>query len=110
VAYSEALADRVRAVLGDDPRLSERKMFGGLCVMVNGHMCVGIVGDELMVRVGPDAYADALAHPDAREMDFTGRPMRSMVFVRPAGVAKPAQLEHWVDRGLDFVATLPPKR
>jgi TfoX/Sxy family transcriptional regulator of competence genes len=109
MAYSEALADRVRAVMGDDPRLSERKMFGGLCVMVSGHMCVGIVGDELMVRVGPDGYADALAHPDAREMDFTGRPMRTMVFVRSVGVATNDQLEQWVDRGLEFVASLAPK-
>ncbi len=110
VAYDEALAERVRAVIGDDPRLSERKMFGGLCLMVNGNMCVGIVGDELMVRVGRDAYADALTHPDAREMDFTGRPMRTMVFVRPVGVATNDQLEYWVDRGLELVASLPPKR
>ncbi|MSO79340.1 MAG: TfoX family protein [Acidimicrobiia bacterium] len=110
MAYSEELADRVRAVIGDDPRLSERKMFGGLCVMVSGHMCVGIVGDELMVRVGADGYDEALAHPDAREMDFTGRPMKTMVFVRAAGVANRAQLEHWVDRGLEFVGSLPPKR
>ncbi len=109
MAYDEGLADRVRALLGDDPRLSERKMFGGLCVMLSGHMCVGIVGDELMVRVGADGYAQALAHPDTREMDFTGRPMKTMVFVCATGIATKAQLEHWVDRGLEFAGSLPPK-
>jgi TfoX/Sxy family transcriptional regulator of competence genes len=110
VAYSEALADRVRGVIGDDPRLSERKMFGGLCLMVSGNMCVGVVGDKLMVRVGADGYADALAQPHAREMDFTGKPMKSMVFVRPAGIKTDPALERWVDRGLDFAGSLPPKR
>jgi TfoX/Sxy family transcriptional regulator of competence genes len=110
MAYDEALAERVRALIGDDPRLTERKMFGGLCLMVSGNMCVGIVGDELMVRVGADGYADALAQPHAREMDFTGRPMKSMVFVSAAGIAKDPDLERWVDRGLDFAGSLPRKR
>ena len=110
MAYDEALADRVRALIGDDPRLSERKMFGGLCLMLSGNMCVGIVGEELMVRVGPDGYADALAQPHAREMDFTGKPMKGMVFVAAAGIAKKPGLERWVDRGLEFAGSLPPKR
>ena len=109
MAYDEALAERVRALIGDDPRLSERKMFGGLCLMVDGNMCVGIVGDELMVRVGPDGYADALAQPHAREMDFTGKPMKGMVFVDATGIAKHPDLERWVDRGMDFAGSLPPK-
>lgn len=110
MAYDEGLAERVRGVIGEDPRLSERKMFGGLCLMVDGNMCVGIVGDELMVRVGPDGYTDALAHPDAREMDFTGKPMKSMVFVSARGIANDERLEAWVDRGLEFAGSLPPKR
>jgi hypothetical protein len=81
VAYDEGLADRVRGVIGDDPRLHEQKMFGGLAFMISGNMCVGIAGEDLMVRVGRDAYDDALARPHAREMDFTGRPMRGIVFV-----------------------------
>ena len=108
--YDEGLADRVRALIGDDPRLSERKMFGGLCLMLDGNMCVGVVGDELMVRVGHDGHADALAQPHAREMDFTGKPMKSMVFVSAKGIVSDADLETWVDRGLDFAGSLPPKR
>jgi TfoX/Sxy family transcriptional regulator of competence genes len=110
MAYDEILAERVRALIGLDPRLSERKMFGGLCMMINGNMCVGVVGDELMVRVGPDRYHDALIAEHAREMDFTGKPMKSMVFVAAAGTTDDADLERWVDRGLDFAASLPPKR
>jgi TfoX/Sxy family transcriptional regulator of competence genes len=110
MAYDEHLAERVRAVIGDDPRLSERKMFGGLCLMIDRNMCVGIVGDELMVRVGADGYEDALAQPHTREMDFTGRPMRTMVFVTPTGIARDIDLEHWVDRGLEYAGSLPPKR
>jgi hypothetical protein len=110
VAYDEGLAERVRAVIGDDPRLHEQKMFGGLAFMISGNMCVGIVGDDLMVRVGPDAYEDALARPHAREMDFTGRPMRGIVYVGAAGTRTRTALEAWVDRGLDFAGSLPPKR
>ena len=109
MAYSEELAERVRAVIGDDPRLSERKMFGGLCLMVDRNMCVGIVGDELMVRVGPDGYEDALAEPHAREMDFTGKSMRGMVYVGDSGIAEDDDLERWIARGIAFVSTLPAK-
>jgi TfoX N-terminal domain len=67
MAYDESLAGRVRALLADQTELSERKMFGGLAFMVRGNMCCGIVGEELMVRVGPEQYAAALAQPRARE-------------------------------------------
>lgn len=109
MTYSEDLADRTRVVLAGETRWDERKMFGGLAFMVAGHMCCGIIGDELMVRVGPEAYDEALAQPGAREMDFTGRPMRGMVYVSAAGVETPEQLAAWVERGLRFVRSLPPK-
>ena len=109
MAYSETLADRARVAIGQHSEYSERKMFGGLAFMVNGHMCCGILGDELMVRVGPAGYEDALAQPHAREMDFTGRPMRGMIYVGTAGVETDASLVAWVARGLAFVQSLPPK-
>lgn len=109
MAYDEVLADRVRGHFGDDPRLREQKMFGGLAFLIDGNMCVGIVNDDLMVRVGPDAYEDAVAQPHAREMDFTGRPMRGIVYVNPKGVTSDANLEAWIDRGLAFAGSLPPK-
>ena len=89
--------------------MSERKMFGGLCFMKNGNMCFGIVGSELMVRVGADAYPKVLALPHAREMDFTGQSLRGMVFVGDDGIAEDADLEVWLRRGLSYAGSLPPK-
>jgi TfoX/Sxy family transcriptional regulator of competence genes len=109
LAFDEGLAARIREATDDAPDISERKMFGGLCFMANGNMCVGIVGSDLMVRVGPDAYEDALAAPCARVMDFNGRPMRGMVYVSPDGVSDDAELAEWVGRGLVFARSLPPK-
>jgi hypothetical protein len=85
-------------------------MFGGLCFMVGGNMCVGIVGDDLMVRVGPDGWEEALSRPHAREMDFTGKSMRGMVYVAPEGLSEDDDLRKWVDRGLDYASSLPAKR
>jgi len=84
-------------------------MFGGLCFLLNGNMSFGIVGNELMVRVGPAAYLDALALPQVREMDFTGRSMRGMVFVSEDGISEDDDLKGWLQRGLDFAGTLPAK-
>lgn len=109
MAYDEAVADRIRKLLARQKSLAERKMFGGLAFMVNGHMAVGVNADNLMVRVGPDAHADALAQPHARPMDFTGRPMKGFVFVDPPGYADDKSLSTWVDRGVQFVTSLPPK-
>lgn len=108
--YDQDLAHRVRAVLADDGvDAVEREMFGGLAFMVRGHMTVGIIRDDLMVRVGKDAHDDAVALPHAREMAFTGRPMRGIVEVAPAGVEEDHQLVAWVRRGLAFTSTLAPK-
>src|SRR3954465_7004775 len=101
MAYDEELAARVRDVLALEPDLAERKMFGGLAFMLRGNMCCGIVGDELMVRVGADGHADALAGPHARGMAFTGRPMRGMVYVGRAGIAADGDLRSWVERGAE---------
>ena len=109
MAYSEALADRVRGVLKRRRGISEKKMFGGLCFLVNGNMACGIVGEELMLRVGPDAYEEVLALRHARQMDFTGRAMRGMVYVAPMGFHTEAKLRAWVDRGHGFAKKLPKK-
>ena len=108
MTYDENLAGRIRKAVGDGPEISERKMFGGLCVMHQGNMVCGVVRDELMVRVGPDAYEEAVALPHARAMDFTGRPMRGMVYVATAGL-KGGELDAWVDRGLRYASSLPAK-
>jgi TfoX/Sxy family transcriptional regulator of competence genes len=109
MAYDEALARRVRTALEGKSGLSERKMFGGLAFMVQGNMCCGIVREELMVRVGPEQYEQALANPFSREIDFTGRPMKGMVMVSRAGVERDADLAGWVKQGYTFAATLPAK-
>ena len=108
MAYDEQLAERIRAILGDDPGIDERKMFGGLAFLLDGNMFVGITQD-LMVRVGPEAWSDALAQPHTREMDFTGRSMKGYVYVSAEGTAEDADLAAWIERALDFVGTLPPK-
>lgn len=106
MAYDEDLATRVRAKLAP-AGFSERKMFGGLAFMVSGHMCCGVVGSDLMVRVGADAYERALARKGARVMDFTGRPMKGIVFVSADALVGSRALKSWVDLGLRYVATLP---
>jgi TfoX/Sxy family transcriptional regulator of competence genes len=108
MAYSEELADRIRAVVGDDG-VTERRMFGGLCIMRRGNMVCGVTGESLMLRLGPDGADAALDEPHTRPMDFTGKPLKSMVFVEPAGIASDADLRAWIRRAEDFVATLPPK-
>lgn len=109
MAYDEKLADRVRGIVKRRRGIEEKKMFGGLAFLVNGHMACGIVGDELMVRVGPDAYEAALKKRGARPMDFTGRPMKGMVYVRPSVLRRSTSLEAWVKEGLTFARSLPPK-
>lgn len=109
MAYDEGLAERLREVFVSRSDAQEKKMFGGLAFMVRGHMCCGVVRNELMVRVGKEAYSEALAQPHVREMDFTGRAMKGMVYVEPPGFQEEQDLQRWVERGLHFVETLPDK-
>jgi TfoX/Sxy family transcriptional regulator of competence genes len=94
---------------GEAVTFTEKRMFGGLAIMVNGHMCFGIEGQNLMVRVGADQYEQALSQTHTRPMDFTGRAMRGYVYVEPAGYRTKAQLKAWIRRSLRFVLSLPPK-
>ena len=109
MAYNEELALRVRQSLGEQAGITERKMFGGLCFMAHGNMLGGVMGDEIIVRVGAERYEDALQLPHAREMDFTGRPMRGFVVVASEGIASDERLNEWVRRGVQFATSLPPK-
>lgn len=109
MAYDQGLAQRIREVLDERDDLSERKMFGGLCFLLGGNMCCGVVGDELMLRVGPDSYEDCLALPHTREMDFTGRTMRGMIYVDTEGVEEDGDLAAWLGRGVAFAGSLPAK-
>jgi len=109
MAYDEAVAERVRSALGKNPDIVEKKMFGGLAFMLHGNMCCGVIGDRLMLRVGPKGYETALSRPHARAMDFTGKPMKGLVYVEPAGFASVADLEVWIGRAMAFARSLPAK-
>jgi len=103
MAYNELLGDRIRQVLQQKQvSFEEKHMFGGLCFMVDHKMCLGIVKEELMARIGPDAFEEALKQKGVRDMDFAGRPMKGYVFVEPEAMDMDAQLEHWVQLCLDF--------
>ena len=84
-------------------------MFDGLAFMVGGHMCCGVLGRELVVRVQAEDFERLLGEPHARVMDFTGRPSKNMLYVSAAGLADDRALASWLRHGLGFVRTLPPK-
>jgi TfoX N-terminal domain len=110
VPYNEQLADRIRAVIGDGPGLTEQKMFGGIAFMLNGNMFCGITRDDLMARVGPVHFEEALSRPGARAGDMSGRPTKGMVFVAPEGYSDDEQLRGWVEQTLGYVRSLPAKK
>jgi TfoX/Sxy family transcriptional regulator of competence genes len=109
MAFDEQLADRVREVLAPRAGLTERKMFGGIAFMLDGNMATGVIGDELMIRLDPADAERALAEPNTRPMDLTGKPMKGMVLVDTAGTESDEDLAGWVEAGADFAASLPPK-
>jgi len=107
MAYDLGLADRVRVVLGRLGEFSERKMFGGLCFLVSGRMCCGIVKNDLVLRLTPETAAAALREPHTRPMDFTGKPMKSMVYIGAAGIDSDFALERWVQSAEQLARALP---
>lgn len=108
MAYDEALAQRIRRALAETS-FTEKRMFGGLAFLVSGNMACGVVADRLMVRVAPAVYEEALARPHCRPMDFTGKPLKGMVYVDPPGLTADDDLAAWARRGAAFAATLPEK-
>lgn len=107
--YNEALAQRVKDALGPRPDLVERRMFGGVGFLVSGNMACGVHGQGLIVRVGPEGYAEVLSNPVTRPFDLTGRPMKGWVVVDASHLASDDALDGWVQRGLQFALSLPPK-
>jgi TfoX/Sxy family transcriptional regulator of competence genes len=103
MAYDEQLTRRIELFFRKaDVPFETKKMMGGLCLMVNGKMCVGVNRDKLMARIDPTQYDEALRRKGCRPMDFTGRPMRGFVFVEPAGLATDPDLKHWLDLAIAF--------
>jgi len=109
MAYDLSLADRVRSILGRSTEFDERKMFGGIAFMVNGRMCCGVTKTDLVLRLSLEAAASALREPHTRPMDFTGRPMKSMIYVDAHGTDLDEALEAWVSSAVALARNPPAK-
>lgn len=102
MAYNENLVDRIREYLVDVPSVEEKHMFGGVCFMVNGKMCVGVVKDEMMCRIDPALDVVVLEKDGCRPMDFTGKRMKGYVFIDDSGMKNNKDFSYWIDLRLDF--------
>jgi TfoX/Sxy family transcriptional regulator of competence genes len=103
MAYDEKLADRTREIIArTHKRVEEKKMFGGLCFMVNDKMCVGVEKERLMVRLDPARYDEVIERPGCKPMDFTGKIMKGYVFVDASVLKNKKELEYWIALALDF--------
>ena len=109
MVYDEGLAQRIRDSLQDHQSLTEKKMFGGVAFFVNGNMCCGVVKEDLMVRVGKENYEKSLQQQHVRKMDFTGRPMRGLIYVGEEGIQEDEILEYWILKGVEYAESLPAK-
>jgi TfoX/Sxy family transcriptional regulator of competence genes len=109
MAFSEALAKRIRRQLSRRKHVSEKKMFGGIGFLLNGNLLVGVWKNSLVVRLGEEQGEAALREPHVREFDITRRPMKNWVLVEPEGVESDGQLQQWIARAVEFVGTLPAK-
>lgn len=108
--YDEQLAARIAEVLKGKRTVSQRKMFGGLCFLLNGNMLCGIAKGKLVARVGPEYYEDALRSKYAMLMDCTGKSLKGMIYVLPKGVESKASVRKWVEKSLAYVQTIPKKK
>ena len=108
MAYDEALAQRILDVIGDDV-VDTKKMFGGLAVLLDGNMAVGVSGEELMVRVGTEGFDEAVARDGVRPFEMSGKRMNGWVLVGGDVIAEDDGLARWVDVGMSYAGTLPAK-
>jgi hypothetical protein len=110
MAFNERLAERIRGYFKRRKGVEEKRMFGGLCFMLNGHMCCGIEKDRLMIRVMPDRYDTLLSKPHARQMDFTGKPLKGFLFISEAGYRTASGLALWLDEAVECAQSKRPKK
>jgi TfoX/Sxy family transcriptional regulator of competence genes len=109
MAFSEALAERIRHLLARRKGIEEKRMFGGIGFLLNGNLLVGVRKDSLLVRLGPEQSDEALKQAHVSEFEITGRPMKGWVLVEPEGVTGDDQLKGWIQRAVKFVGKLPAK-
>lgn len=102
MAYSEELNNKIREALVNVPKVEEKHMFGGVCYMVNGKMCVGVVKNEMMCRIDPKMEEIVFEKNGCRAMDFTGRPMKGYVFISDEGMKTKKDFDYWIKLCLDF--------
>lgn len=103
MAYNEYTEERINLMLNAKHiQFEARKMMGGLCYMIDNKMCIGIIKDDLMVRVGVDAYDELIKVSGSRPMDFTKRPMKGYIYVDSEGIDFDVDLDFWVQKALDF--------
>jgi TfoX/Sxy family transcriptional regulator of competence genes len=107
--YSKSLSARIRQALGRRTDIEERRMFGGIGFLLHGNMCVGVWQNSLIVRLGPEIGPAALSEPHVLPFDVTGRPMKGWAMVEAEGLDTDDQLDAWIQRSIEFVATLPAK-
>ena len=110
MAYDVHLADRIRSILKSAGEFSEKKMFGGLAFMVNDRMCCGVLKTDLVLRLAPEEAAVSLRQPHTRPMDFTGKPMKSMIYVGAIGTDSDQALAAWVESALKLARSVPEKK
>lgn len=108
--FDDKLANRVRKILEKTEGLSEKKMFGGICFLVNGNMALGLVNNDLMIRVKPDDSEKLLSSPHVRKMDFTGRPLKGYLYIGAKGTESDKDLRKWVMKGIEFALSLPARK
>jgi len=109
MAYDTQLSDRVRAALGPQTGLTEKKMFGGIGFMINGNMACGVHADELILRLAVADTEATLKKPHTRSFDMSGRPMRGWVLVHADGLKTEAALKKWMAIGVSYATSLPAK-
>lgn len=110
MAYDEELAARAKEIIEELAESREQKMFGGIAFMVNDHMCVGVMKDGLLIRLGGVGADAAVKNPLVRRMEMRGREMKNFLVVSPEGVQKEKDLRGWIKKAHEFVLTLPPKK
>ncbi len=109
MAYDTRLAERIRKQLGQPEGLTEKKMFGGIAFLLNGNMCCGVHGQEMIVRIDPEETDRALRERHVRRFDLSGRPMKGWILIQPAGLADEDALARWIGTGRRYAASLPAK-
>lgn len=102
MAFNEKLADRIREALENVPNTTEKKMFGGICFLVNDKMCMGVIKDEMMCRIDPKMDEIVLEMNGCRPMDFSGKQMKGYVFVSEEGMKNKKEFDYWIGLSLAF--------